>query len=118
MLLRPRKHPHLADDPVSPADIAESLLAMGIMAWMIAPTPFLWAPPLWTLALMAPVGRPADPKAAPPAREERASPAVAQQPPLEPLPAVAAPVQAPPQPLPRAARTPRPRQRPRRKEPR
>ncbi len=123
MLLRPRKHPRSADEPVSPADIAESLLAMGMMAWIIAPAPFLWAPPIWVLALMSPVERstkaaassPTRAQIAPPAREERVVAALA---PPRPEPPVATPVQASPPAMPRAARTSRTRPRPRRTEPR
>jgi hypothetical protein len=119
MLLRPRKHPRSADEPVSPAEIAESLFAMGLMAWMIAPVSFLWAPPLWVISLMSPVERPAPAPAraqlAAPVRTEHVTPAIAQQP---PAPALATPVPAAPPALPRTARPPRPRPRPRRKEPR
>jgi hypothetical protein len=108
MLLRPRKHPHSADEPVSPVDVAESLFAMGIMAWMIAPSPFLWAPSLWVMALMTPVERPTKAKLAAPVREERVAAAIAQKPPEPPI---ATPLQASPPALPRMARAPRPKRR-------
>jgi hypothetical protein len=114
MLLRPRKHPRSADEPASPAEIAETLFAMGTMAWMIAPIPFLWGPPLWVLSLMSPVERPATVKVAAPVRAEPAAAAIAHQ----PEPPIAAPLQASPPVLPRTVRAPRPRARPRRKEPR
>jgi len=112
MLLRPRKHPRPAEEPVSPAEIAESLLAMGMMAWFVVPASFLWAPPLWVLGLMTPVERPAKAKVAEPVRPERVIAAQAEAPPAPPL---ATPVQAAPPAQPPAARG---RPRPRRKEPR
>ena len=115
MLLQPRKHPRSADEPVSPADIAESLFAMGLMAWMIAPASFLWATPWWVLGLLTPVERPATAKTAAPVRTDHVTAALARQPPEPPI---ATPLQASPPGLPRAARIPPPRPRPRRKEPR
>ncbi len=54
MLLRPHKHPRQPGDPVDPAELTQTLYAMGLMAWMITPVPFLWAPPLWAMALLSP----------------------------------------------------------------
>jgi hypothetical protein len=115
MWLHPRKHPHSADEPVSPAEIAETLYAIGLTAWMMAPAPFLWAPPLWVLALMTPVERPPAPQVAAPARAVPVAAAIAQAP---PEPSIATPLQAAAPARPRAVRAPRARPRPRRKEPR
>jgi hypothetical protein len=86
---------------------------MGAMAWMIAPAAFLWAPPLWTLALMAApqrsAERPVVPAAAAPVLQAIAPP----------RPELATPLQAPSAARPRPVRAPRSRPRPHRaKEPR
>jgi hypothetical protein len=121
MLLRPRKHPRSADEPISPAEIAESLFAMGLMAWIIAPAAFLWAPPMWALALMTPPQRPRAGAGAP-ADAVPAAPVPPAIAPPKPEPIVAVPPPAAPAARPRPVRPvrpPRPRPRPHRaKEPR
>ena len=104
MLLRPRKHPRSADEPVSPGDIAESLLAMGLMAWMIASVPFFWFPQAWAIALMTPLARPRDAAAAPLPAALPAAAAVAALPPPRQEPMTAVPPRQATEIVPRQAR--------------